>query len=259
MPNIWGAPKETGLSGDELRDAVQLHLLRHLGESTAAFHDEAGWTGKSREPGPAIDVLVSPPSGERRFAYVVSCGAAVKSVPADPNADPGAEPGARRVEFVLAAPQRGDAKADKTMLNLAANLVRQFAKLVHVQPVRLAAGETVAFSTDPQPMFEGSQQVAFAFLEPRLPSPGFDAMKLALSGAGVGETVRFLAPVPIYRDELDLSRDAGPETLATALTRQGVTEMLDFSRLSVVKPRKAGAFPGILQRLAGAFRRKKKT
>ena len=134
MPNIWVAPKETGLSGDELRDAVQLHLLRHLGESTAAFHDEAGWTGKSREPGPAIDVLVSPPNGERRFAYVVSCGSAVKSVPTDP----GAEPGARRVEFVLAAPQRGDPKADKTMLNLAANLVERLYQTARADAVRFA-------------------------------------------------------------------------------------------------------------------------
>lgn len=249
MPNIWGAPKQSGPTGDELRDVLQLHLLRHLGEAHPAFHDEAGWSGHSREPGPAIDILVVPPEGERRFVYVVSCGCSVTSAPIDPVAGAGA----RRVEFVLAAPQRGDAKADKTMLNLAANLVRQFAKLVHVQPVRMTAGETVAFATDPQPVFEGTQQVAFAFLEPRLPSPGFDCMKLDRT-----ETVRFLAPAPIYRDELDLSRDQGPEALAAALAAGGVTEMLDFSRASVVQPRRKRLFERLFGRPAGVFRARRK-
>lgn len=245
MPNIWGSPQNADVSGERLRDAVQLHLLRHLGEAQAAFHDEAGWSGKSREPGPAVDVFVAPPEGERRFAYVVTCGCAMTPAPVDT----GADAGKLRVEFVLAAPQLGDAAADKTTLNLAANLVRQFAKLVHVQPVRIMAGETVAFSTDPQPMFEGSLQVAFAFLEPRLPSPGFDAMRLT-----PGETVHFLAPVPIYRDELDLSRDQGPAALAAALARSGVTEMLDFSRPSVVRQAPKGPWA----RVKAVFRRNRK-
>jgi hypothetical protein len=245
MPNIWGAPKQSGPTGDRLRDVLQLHLLRHLGEPQSAFHDEAGWSGNSREPGPPIDILIVPPEGERRFAYVVSCGCAIDPVTADPTVGR-AE---RRVEFVLAAPQRGDDKADRNMLNLAANLVRQFAKLVHVQPVRMAAGETVAFAAEPQAVFEGSLQVAFAFLEPRLPSPGFEYMRL--DGT---ETVHFLAPAPIYREELDLSRDQGPEALATALTAGGVTEMLDFSRASVVQPRRKGLFG----RLATLFRSRPK-
>lgn len=225
MPNIWGRTTETGLTGDEFREAVELHLLRHIGEPHTAFSDQDGWAGKSREPGPPVDVLVAPPEGERRFAYVCTLGCALKKA-----GDPKGAGGIRRLEFVLAAPQNGDAKDDLAMLNLAANTVRQFAKLVHLQQVRVTPGETVQFSKDPQPMFQGSKQVAFAFMAPRLPNEGFEALKLEK-----GEKVEFVAPVPIYRSELEAGRRKGANALSRALMKGGITEMLDMSRQPVVK------------------------
>ena len=61
--------------------------------------------------------------------------------------------GKSRIEFVLATPQKGEPKADLAMLNLAANTVRLFAKLIHMQNVRVNAGETVQFSKKPKPIF----------------------------------------------------------------------------------------------------------
>jgi hypothetical protein len=133
------------------------------------------------------------------------------------------------MEFVLAAPQTGDAKADLSMLNLAANTVRQFAKLAHVQSVRVKPGETVQFARKPKPMFDGSKQVAFAFMAPRLPADGFGALKLQS-----GEKVEFVAPMPIYREELDFGRRKGPAKLANALESGGATEMLALDRKPVV-------------------------
>jgi hypothetical protein len=219
MQSIWGPQTDLDLTGDQLRDEVQLHIARHLGEPELAFSDADGWNGKSKEPGPPVDVLVVPPEGERRFAYVVSFGGSLKR--AGDKA---------RLEFVLAAPQGADKKTDRSMLNLAANTVRQFAKLAHIQPVRITPGETVAFSKDPEPMFEQSDQVAFAFIEPRLPGEGFSS--LAVSG---GETVSFIAPAPIFRSELDAGHRRGAPWLADALERGGVTEMLAFSRMAVIQ------------------------
>lgn len=231
MQGIWGPHSDIGISGDEFRDAIQLHLSRYLGESEPAFIDSDGWSGKSKEPGPPVDVLVVPPEGERRFVYVASFGGAMKQV------GDGRSDGARRLEFVLAAPQRGDQTSDRTMLNLAANTVRQFAKLAHLHAVSIKAGDTVAFSDNPEPMFEGSGQVAFAFMDPRLPDDGFGAMTLV-----GGEKVRFMAPVPIYRDELEIGQDRGAAFLAQALRQAGVTEMMDFGRPSVFAARKKGLF-----------------
>lgn len=227
IQNVWSPQTDFGLSSDEMLDEMGLHLARHLGEHQTAFSDTDGWKGKSKEHGPPVDVLVVPPKGERRFAYVASFGCAFRPLPAKSYADQGVT---KRVEFVLAAPQRGDPKADREMMNIAANTVRQFAKLVHLQPITVEPGETVAFSDDPEPIFEGSEMAAFAFTAPRLPADGFETLKLAS-----GEIIRFVSPTPIYRDELDAARDRGPIALVEALRAGQVTEMLDLSRASVAR------------------------
>lgn len=222
MQNIWGRSSESALSGEELRDEVQLHLARHLGDPHIAFSDNDGWAGNSREPGPAVDVLVVPPEGERRFAYVCTFGSSLKKRPGDITGG--------RMEFGLAVPQHGDPQSDLAMLNLGANTVRQFAKLVHIQPIRVFAGETVQFSRNPRPILEGSKQVAFAFIEPRLPAQGFNHMKLPN-----GENVWFWSPVPIDRDELDASGRHGIIQFTRGLMKAGVTEMLHAQRLSAAR------------------------
>jgi hypothetical protein len=225
MQNIWARRTETGLTGDEFREEVELHLARHIGEPHTAFSDQDGWAGKSKEPGPPVDVMVVPPEGERRFAYVSTFGCALKK-----SGDSLGPDGKRRMEFVLAAPQTGDAKADLAMLNIAANTVRQFAKLAHVQSVRVKPGETVQFARNPKPMFDGSKQVAFAFMAPRLPADGFETLKLQS-----GETVEFVAPMPIYREELDFGGRKGPEKLARVLMAGGATEMVALDRKPVIR------------------------
>lgn len=226
MQNIWGRNSESALkgelSGEDIRDEIQLHLARHLGEPHIAFSDNDGWAGNTREPGPAVDVLVVPPEGERRFAYVCTFGSSLKKRPGDITGG--------RMEFALAVPQHGDPKTDLAMLNLGANTVRQFAKLVHIQPIRVCAGETVQFSRNPRPILEGSKQVAFAFIEPRLPAQGFATMKLPS-----GETVWFWSPVPIDSEELDAATRYGVIQFTRGLIKAGVTEMLHAARPSAAR------------------------
>ncbi len=244
MQSIWGRRTETGHTGEEFREEVQLHLLRHLGEPHVAFSDQDGWAGKSREPGPPIDVMVIPPEGERRFAYVCTYGSSLKK-----GGDPLSAGGKTRMEFVLATPQKGEPKADLAMLNLAANTVRQFAKLVHIQQVRVSPGQTIQFAANPKPVFEGSKQLAFAFMRPRLPADGFDRMRI-----NDGEAVDFWAPVPIYKDELEAEGVHGPAKLAKALEKAGITEMLDLDRPSAA--RKAyGLRRSIVSKILALFRR----
>lgn len=223
MQDIWGRQSEQAPSAERLREEVQLHLARTLGEPHVAFSDRDGWAGRSREPGPPVDVLVVPPEGERRFAYVCTFGSSIRK-----EGEPSRASG--RLEFVMAVPQRGDAKADLRLLNLAANTVRQFAKLVHIQSVRVGAGETVQFSHNPKPVFEGSKQLAFAFTVPRLPDDGFHRLKVS-----EGDSVTFWAPVPIFREELEAGAAHGPQRLASGLVRAGVTEMLHFDRPSAAR------------------------
>jgi hypothetical protein len=244
----WGPKTDFGLSSEEMLDKVQLHLLRHLGDYQTAYSDADGWAGRSREDGPPVDVLVVPPQGERRFAYVASFGCSFRPLPAAAYEERGVR---RRVEFVLAAQQKGDAGADTAMLNLCANTVRQFAKLVHMNPVSVEPGETVAFSTDPKPIFPNSMQVAFAFMSPRLPANGFDSMRLAN-----GEEVRFVAPVPVFKEELDAAKQFGATALTHALMVGGVTEMLDLKRQPVARGVAITPKKTLKKRLLGLFSRK---
>jgi hypothetical protein len=197
MPDIWGSTNELADVAASLREEVQLHLARKLGDAHIAFSDQDGWTGRSKEPGPPVDVLVVPPEGERRFAYVCTFGSSLRKLTdANPNG---------RMEFALAVPQKGDPKTDLASLNLAANTVRQFAKLVHIQDIRVKAGETVQFSKHPKPVFENAKQIAFAFMAPRLPDDGFSRLKLDEKDA-----ITFWSPVPIYREELEAGAAHGP-------------------------------------------------
>ncbi len=222
MPDIWGQTSEKGHIGQELREEVQLHLARHLGDPHTAFSDNDGWAGRSREPGPSVDVMVVPPEGERRFAYVCTFGSCLKKGSALSPAG--------RMEFVLAVPQCGDAHADLGMLNLGANTVRQFAKLVHIQNIRVAAGQTVQFSRNPRPILERSKQVAFAFMPPRLPADGFTRLKV-----GQADAITFWAPIPITREELQAGAHHGAQRLSAGLLKAGVTEMLHGDRPSAAR------------------------
>jgi hypothetical protein len=234
MQDIWGRRTETGHTGEEFREEVQLHLTRNLGEPHVAFSDQDGWAGKSKEPGPPVDVMVIPPEGERRFAYVCTYGSSLKK-----GGDAMAPGGKSRIEFVLATPQKGEPKADLAMLNL----------LIHMQNVRVNDGETVQFAKKPRPMFEGSKQVAFAFMRPRLPADGFARMRI-----GDGEVVDFWAPVPIYREELEAAAVHGPAKLAKGLEKAGVTEMLHLDRPSAA--RKAyGLRRTVVSKIRNLFRR----
>lgn len=242
MRNVWDAPNDIGITLDDLREQVMLHLERGLGEAQPAYTDAEGWAGRSHEAGPPVDVMVVPPEGERRFAFVTSLGCAMRPLPARLYADRGEK---KHVEFVLAAPQRGEKNADMQMLNLAANTVRQFAKLAHMNPITVEPGETVAFSDDPEPLFDDSDLVAFAFISPMLPDSGFARLRLANR-----RSVGFVAPIPIYREELDLARTKGPDALARALERAGVTEMLHYRRPNSVK-RIAAPRRTLISRLLG--------
>ena len=228
--NLRSLDSEQALSTEEMRDAVDVHLLRHIGGYETAFTDEEGWAGRSQEDGPPIDVLVVPPENERRFAYVTTFGCAFQPLPAECYERDGLE---KRVEFALAAQQPGSEHSNLKALNLAANTVRQFAKMVHVSGVTVEAGETVAFSSDPKPVYDGASFCAFAFLPPRLPDPGFELLRVAETQTA--KPVRYIAPVPIHLDELQYGIDKGARALLDLLMEAGVTEMIDLDRPSAVR------------------------
>ncbi|WP_018997661.1 suppressor of fused domain protein [Hirschia maritima] len=227
--DIWGPETDFGMSSDDMRDALDLHLARNIGEFQTVFTDDDGWAGNSSEDGPPIDVLVVPPEGERKFAYVCSFGCSFAPLPSPQYRENNQ---VRRVEFVLAAQQKGDEEEDLKALNLAANTVRQFAKLVHINAVAVEEGETVMFSEKPRPVFEGAEFCGFGFVKPLLPGVGFDCMKV--EEGDENSFVHFISPVPLYKEEMEISSNQGPEVLCQGLLKAGVSEMIDMQRKCIV-------------------------
>ncbi len=226
--NIWGPETDFGMSSEDMRDALDLHLARNIGEFQTVFTDEDGWSGNSSEDGPPIDVLVVPPDGERKFAYVTSFGCSFAPLPSKQYSE---QKIVKRVEFVLAAQQNGNDEDDLKALNLAANTVRQFAKLVHINGVAVEEGETVMFSEKPQPVFEGADFCGFGFAKPLLPGVGFECMHSEEGDAN--SYVHFVAPIPLYKEEMEISSEQGPDVLCAKLVQAGITEMIDLKRANI--------------------------
>ncbi|MFC7292009.1 suppressor of fused domain protein [Hirschia litorea] len=229
--NIWGPETDFGMSTDDMRDALDLHLARHIGEFQTVFTDEDGWAGNSSEDGVPVDVLVVLPEGERKFAYVSSLGCSFVPLSSAHYREHNI---VRRVEFVLAAQQNGNEEEDISALNLAANTVRQFAKIVHLSGVAVEEGETVTFSETPRPVFDDAGFAGFGFVKPQLPNPGFGHMHLV--DAEVNSDIHFIAPIPLFKNEMELAAEIGPEAFCAALLKAGVTEMIDLKRQSIAGP-----------------------
>lgn len=229
--NIWGPETDFGMSTDDMRDALDLHLARHIGEFQTVFTDEDGWAGNSSEDGVPVDVLVVLPEGERKFAYVSSLGCSFVPLSSAHYREHNI---VRRVEFVLAAQQNGNKEYDISALNLAANTVRQFAKIVHLSGVAVEEGETVTFSDTPRPVFDEAGFAGFGFVKPQLPNIGFGRMHV--DEGEVDSDIHFIAPIPLFKNEIELAAEIGPEAFCAALLEAGVTEMIDLKRQSIAGP-----------------------
>ncbi len=241
-----------------MRDVLDMHLSRHIGDYETIFSDDDGWAGDSEEGGPPVDILVIHPEGERQFAYICSFGCSFQAL--RNKMEGGGEFASPSVEFVLAAKQNSDETENRKSLNLAANIVRQFAKMAHLNQVDLSPGVTVMFSDEPSPLFEGLDFTAFAFIQPRIPADRFENLSIQIGDQTT--QINFISPVPVFSDELNISKSDGPDALAHALETGGVTEMIDFSRASVVQPETKEETiqkTGFFSKLAGMFAKKVRT
>ena len=120
---------------------------------------------------------------------------------------------------------------------------------MHIQSIRVGAGQTVQFSRNPRPILEGSKQVAFAFMPPRLPADGFARLKV-----GESDGITFWAPIPITREELQAGAHHGAQRLAAGLLKAGVTEMLHGDRPSAARGAYGLRRP-LIERVRDLFRR----
>jgi len=208
-------PSATG--AHHLREAIVSHVEAHLGVVTGSFGDLV--------PGdPAADVLVVPPADERPWQTLVSCGMAARPMPA-----PALLPDARYAEVMLRLPAEWPLAAEAVEDRRAywpVGLVKWLARAPHQEGRWLWAGHTVAAAEPPPPLGPGTA-LAAVVLRPVHAPRGFGTLQ------DDERTVRLLAAVAIYADELELARAWGSGRLLGLLDEHDPEGILDPGRDSV--------------------------
>jgi hypothetical protein len=107
--------------------------------------------------------------------------------------------------------------------------LRTLARAPHEHGIWIGENHTIPNGDPPEPLGDGTELCCVMFRSP-LTTPR-DFATLALPK----KTIRFLALVPIYRDEMQLALETemGHEDLAARLDATGVTELLNPGRPSV--------------------------
>ena len=107
--------------------------------------------------------------------------------------------------------------------------LQQIAGYISAADTYVAPGQTVSFTNPPEPFAHGTKLCAILIRRPRLAPKGFETLKV-----GKGKAIHFYAVIPIYQDEFQLCQEKGSGALQRLLDEQGVTELLDVHRPSVL-------------------------
>jgi hypothetical protein len=214
-----------GTGGDpELIEAIERHLVRSFGEHEGGvFHELVSDLVH-------VDVHHVPPAPGRDWHTLVTSGMAERAMTMPEGLEE-----ARHTELAIALPPgwplSDDAFEDERNY-WPVRLLKVLARLPHDYDTFLWLGHTVPNGDPPEPYAEGTD-FCCALIGPLVEAPaGFTELPLE-----DGRVVRFYGVYPLYEDEMDLKLRRGEGKLVDLLVRDGVTELLDPARPSVV-PRK---------------------
>jgi hypothetical protein len=214
-------------AGDpELARAVGDHLERHLGDFEV-FHEIVS-------DHVHVDLFVAPPTEGRQWTTVVTCGMSERPMAAPPEMAP-----FRHAEVMLSLPPEWplstEAFEDESVY-WPFRLLKMLARLPHEYDTWLWWSHTVPNGDPPEPYASGTRLCGALIWPPALVPESF--AELTLSD---GRLIHFYAVIPLHADEMELKLKRGADELAGHLADQGVNELLDPARPSVV-PRKRGFF-----------------
>jgi hypothetical protein len=200
----------------ELIEAVAGHVAQHLGDPANVWHQVVS-------PYVHVDVHVVDPSPDRDFYTLVTSGMAEK-----PMATPDELAEHAYAELVMALPKDWDLDRDTWPLTT----LQSLASMPHEYETWFGESHTVPNGDPPEPWGRGTKLCGAIFAPPLLVPDDFRTLT-------VGErTVRFLAVVPLYAEEMDLKLAKGAEVLFDLLDAAEVNEWLGPRRESVAGRKK---------------------
>lgn len=217
-PAPWQAAR-----GESCLSQISNHIEAHLGEIDTVFHEIASDTVH-------IDVHVVKPTKNFPYHRLVTSGMSDLPMSTPPGAT---VPQYTELMVTLPASWRVDQEALKDdTWNWPVDLLKYLARLPHKHNSWLGWGHSIANGDPPQP-YAPNTSLCGAILLPSATVPdGFHSLRIDET-----KEIAFLAVVPLYKDEIDLSLRSGTNKLLSQLGREKCSDIIDLSRKSVAKKR----------------------
>jgi hypothetical protein len=206
------------LSDKELR-VIGNHIHLNIGEPAQVLHEIIPFD-------PHIDIEIVPPSPQRPYYTLITAGMSEL-----PMTVPKGKKESAYAELMLCVPAswKFDEKSlEGQRYSFPIDWLRLMARFPHDGGTFLAPGHTIPNGDPPEPLAPGSKLCCLLIREPVTTPDGFRTLTIKK------KTIRFYALIPLYEDEMRFKVAKGYKALDALLQENGVTELLDVKRPSVV-------------------------
>jgi len=202
-------------------DAIARHIERHLGPIESVFHElisdavhlDVHWV-RARPAWP-VHTLVTSGMSDRPM-----------NVPAGTRAP-------RHIELMVTLPERwliGDAAFADENWYWPVRQLKTLARFPHKYDTWLGEGHTVTNDEPPQPLAPGTRLCGAILRAPQAVPEEFRELRIDDT-----KTIRFLAVVPLYEEEMALKLREGADALLRLFGEQRVTDVIEPARASVAR------------------------
>jgi hypothetical protein len=199
---------------------IEAHIERFAGGGGSVFHELVSDLVH-------IDIHMIPPSAQHPYRTLVTTGMSDR-----PMFAPKAYADHRYTELVLCLPpewpiEQKDFKREEHYWPF--RLLKMLARLPHEYRTWLWETHTVPNGDPPRPYARNTKMVCALLASPVLFEDGFRTVEIH-----EGKTVHFHSVIPLFRGEMDFKLQKGADALFALFAGQGVSELLNPARKSVV-------------------------
>ena len=208
--------------GEICLEEISAHIEAHLGPVAWVFHEIVS-------DAVHIDVHVVLPTADFPYTRLVTSGMS------DLPMSVGHADTPRHLELVATLP--GDWKLDQASLEderwyWPVRLLKQLARFPHKYKTWLGWGHSMPNGDPAEPYAPDTALCGVVLLPPVSTPEAFDTLRI-----DADKEIRFLAIVPVYREEMDLKLREGSDALVERFGRRDVNDIIQRKRVNVAKKR----------------------
>lgn len=212
---------ELAIGDGEAIEKIDRHIEEHLGPVAMVFHELISDLVH-------IDIHQVAPSEDRPYWTLITSGMSDRPMNTPEGADV-----PRFAELILSLPtdwpmEQSAWKDERWYWPI--RWLKVLSRLPHEYRTWLGWGHTVPNGEPAEPFADGTKFCGVVMLSPILVPEGFH--RLEIDGE---KTIQFLAPFPLYKEELAYKLEHGGQALVDLLAEHEVSERIDVRRKNVCK------------------------